>query len=262
MAFSPEGKRLAIGSREKYVKLWNVVSGREICTLEGHTWPVVKVEFSPDGARVVSCSSNSSGWGNDQGKPCEVKVWDAHSGAQMLSLKGHTSFVNCVTFSADGKRLATLSRDNTVKVWDALTGHEQRSLDVVASIAGGLAFSPDGKRLAGTHQRSHESGQVNVWEIESGEVLLTLKGHSAWVTSVTFSPDGSRLVTGAGGHTPNSLGEVKVWDAMTGHEVLTLNGRSGLSNDVMFSADGYRLTGIGRDDTVKIWDATPVSTKH
>jgi WD40 repeat protein len=78
------------------------------------------------------------------------------------------------------------------------------------------------------------------------------------VTSVVYSPDGKRLVTGAGGQGPSSLGEVKVWDAETGQELLTLDGRSGPSSDVAFSPDGHRLVGIGRDGSLRIWDATPL----
>ena len=66
----------------------------------------------------------------------------------MLTLKGHSGAVNSVTFSADGKLIATAGVDGTAKVWDAMTGSNLLTLPVDSRGAGGVAFSPDGTRLA------------------------------------------------------------------------------------------------------------------
>ena len=73
-------------------------------------------------------------------------MWDAQTGQELLSLKGHTGRVIGVVFNPDGNRLASASRDKTVKVWDAQTGQELFSFKIGPS--SGVAFSPDGKRLA------------------------------------------------------------------------------------------------------------------
>jgi WD40 repeat protein/serine/threonine protein kinase len=271
VAFSPDGQRLASASSDQTVKVWDAQAGRELLTIKGHTSAVVCVAFSPDGKRLVSCSSRPSGIstgpsGKDPGEPGEVVVWDASSGQELLTLKGHRRFVNSVAFSPDGKLLATLSRDNTVKVWDAQTGRELLSLPVQSSSAGCVAFSPDGKQLASSSETppmvappNPHASEVKVWDVQTGQELFTLKGPSH---SVAFSPDGKRLVCGSGGYGPRSGGALKVWDALTGQELLTLNGRSETSNDVAFSPDGHRLISKGRDrGTVKIWDATPLPEK-
>ena len=99
--------------------------------------------YSPDGKRLAG--------GLDRGTPT-LKVWDAQTGQELLSLKGGSSrdggFRKCVAFSPDGKRLAGFSGDHriaTVKVWDAQTGQELLTLQGVSA---SVAFSPDGKRLA------------------------------------------------------------------------------------------------------------------
>src|SRR5262249_3732225 len=102
---------------------------------------------------------------------------------------------------------------------------------------------------------------VKVWNVQTGQELFTLKGHSSVVFSVAFSPDGKRLVTGAGIGGGGQGGEVKVWDVQTRQELPTLDGICGLSNGVAFNPDGRRLVGRGRDRTVKIWDATPLPEK-
>ena len=76
-----------------------------------------------------------------------MKVWDARTGQESLTLKGHTGQVNSVAFSPDGKRIASASADQTVKVWDARTGQETLTLKGHTSVVYSVAFSPDGKRL-------------------------------------------------------------------------------------------------------------------
>jgi WD40 repeat protein len=275
--FSPDGKRLAAGlgtwddTKNGYtssgqVKVWDVETGQELLTFTGHTAPVVDVAFSPDSIRVVSTSSRPTGFRNsDPLEPGEVKVWDARSGAELLTLKGQKRFVNAVAYSPDGKRLATLSRDNTVKVWNAQTGQELLSLPVQIRVGGAVVFSPDGKRLASSSLPTNtttpdEAGEIKLWDAQTGEELFTLQGHTGWVTSIVFSPDGKRLASGSGGVGPGGGRDVKVWDAETGGELLALTFEKIGGGGVAFSPDGHRLVSAGAEG-LKIWDATPLPEK-
>ena len=145
-----------------------------------------------------------------------VKVWDAATGQETLTLKGHTDGVASVAFSPDGKRLASAGRIGTVKVWDAATGQETLTLKGHTSWSTSVAFSPDGQRLASASRR----WTVKVWDAATGQETLTLKGHTGCVWSVAFSPDGKRLASASQDRT------VKVWDAATGQETLTLKGHT------------------------------------
>jgi dipeptidyl aminopeptidase/acylaminoacyl peptidase len=134
-----------------------------------------------------------------------VKVWDAQTGQQALTLKGHTDAVHSVAFSPDGKRLASASKDETVRVWDARTGQEALTLKGHTHGVTSVAFSPDGKRLASASWDE----TVRVWDARTGQEALTLEGHTGAVNSVAFSPDGKpllRVSTNQGGGQPRRRG--------------------------------------------------------
>ncbi len=234
VAFSPDGQRLASGSNDQTVKIWDSATGEELFALKGHAGEVWGVAFSPDGQRLASGS-------NDQ----TVKIWDSATGKELFDLKGHAGFVRCVAFSPDGQRLASGSWDRTVKIWDSATGRELLALKGHAGPVSGVAFSPNGQRLAsGSSDRT-----LKIWDSATGRELLALKGHAGSVWSVAFSPDGQRLASASADQTVN------IWDSATGKELLALKGHAGPVSGLAFSPDGQRLASGSWDQTVKIWDS-------
>jgi serine/threonine protein kinase len=161
-------------------------------------------------------------------------------------LTGHTDEVWGVTFSPDGKRLASASKDGTVRVWD-LMGRQPRPVGTTGGKGGNLAsasFTPDGTQLAlGT------GSFVEITDLQAKQRLIPVQG--AKDACVCFSPDGRLLAVGAGS-------EVRLLDATRGYvSGLVLRGHT--SNKiwaVLFSRDGTTLVSSGQDHTVRLWDLT------
>src|SRR5262249_12821408 len=153
----------------------------------------------PDGKRLASASQDQT-----------VKVWDAQTGQELLSIK-HAYQVSDVAFSPDGQRLASAGHNmgEMVKGSDAQTGQELLSLKVPS--ADSVAFSPDGKRLAYSSnpwddtKNDWGAAEVKVCDAQTGQELLTCKGHTSYIGSVAFSPDGQRLASAS------VDGTAKVW---------------------------------------------------
>lgn len=292
LAYSPNGRRLAIGRQDSTIRIWDVTEGREERPLTGTGTPFTLV-FSLDGRRLVSAARGST-----------ARIWDVATRQELLALKGPGGMVISAVFSPDGKWLALVRQAGMVQVWDTAPRQEGVALRGHAHDINSVAFSPDGMTLA----TGSEDGTARLWDVGTRRSVRTLMGERFLVhagafsparerqynpvKTVGFSPDGKTLATAS-----EKDKTIKLWDVSTGREKPTLvrhlgplttmafgpdwttlaagDATGGLKvldiatgrkrwaakaypryvRSVAFSRDGKRLATGGLDGEVKVWEA-------
>ena len=137
VSWSPDGQRIAAGSADRCVRIWNVTTSAVEHLLEGHQDAVRSVAWSPDGRQLASGADDRT-----------VRLWEASSGRELLTLEGHQDAVQSVAWSPDGRHLASGSWDRTVRLWEASNGRKLCTLEGHQASVWSVAWSPDGRQLA------------------------------------------------------------------------------------------------------------------
>ena len=252
VAFSPDGTRLASGSTDTTVRLWDTTGDRDSMTLQKHTGPTNVLAFSPDGKMLASGSTDKT-----------VQLWDTTTGDPLATLTGHINGIAALAFSPDGRTLVSGSTDGTIRFWDVeagtplderITGHTQSMKTV--------AFFRDSSTLASVAF----NGEITFWDVETAQKSTVQDiGHRDWYSAVAFSPDGTKLVSEAADGTivfsgfptgfsttkPDNL--IRLTDVSTGDELATLPRGSG---KLIFSPDDRTktvaaITGLGN---IRLWN--------
>ena len=235
LAWSPDGSRIASGSWNETVQVWDVKSGRLLFTYNSHSAGVSTLGWSPDGSRIASGSGDKT-----------VQIWEVKSGRLLLTYSGHSAYVRTLGWSPDGSRIASGSEDGRVQVWDVSSGRLLLTYSGHPFPVYTLGWSPDGSRIAsGSYDKT-----VQVWDVSSGRLLLTYSGHSLVVNTLGWSPDGSRIASGSWDKT------VQVWDVKSSRLLLTYNSHSHVVHTLGWSSDGSRIASGSYDKTVQVWDVS------
>jgi len=239
-------------------------------TLEGFGKPVNALAFSPDGKTLAT----GDGWLTRSGG--EVKLWDANSEKELVSLGEYPNAIQSLAFSPNGKTLAIGCYDGIVKLYDLPRGLESLVVHRPGANEYMVAFRPDGRTLAMwggsdylrlrdliTGDEQTIQGVVHpvafcrdrlvglrldcltILDERSGQALSSL--HAGCVWSVAFSPDGQTIASAG------QDGTVKLWDGKNGAKRATLMAHQDPVNAVVFSPDGKMLASGGFAATVKLW---------
>jgi WD40 repeat protein len=267
IAVLPDG-RLASGSWDGRIKLWNPTTGMCEMTLQGDAGAVYTLALLPDG-RLVSgawdhtiklwnlttgrCERTLKGhWGgvcalavSSDGRlasaswDCSIKLWNVSTGICEATLEGHAYSVWALAAMRDG-RLASASEDATIKLWDLTTGRCEVTLRGHERPAKALATIFDG-RLAS----ASEDTTIKLWNLTTGACEITLEGHQKGVETLALLPDG-RLASGSSDTT------IKLWNLASGRCEATLQAHTSFVDALAILPNGHLVSGAG-DRTIKLW---------
>ena len=245
--WSPDGTKIASGSADRIIKIWDTITGICLKTLAGdnsHKSWVESVAWNFDGTKIASGSEDHT-----------IKIWNTITGACLKTLTcgdGRYDWVKSVAWSPDDIKIASGLANNTIKIWDAATGVCLKTLthgDYHSNWIRSIAWSSDSiKIVAGSNDKT-----IKIWDALTGTCLMSLagdNGHRGSVMSVAWSPDGTKIISG-------SLDEIiKIWDSATGICLKTLTGADGHGHcySVARSPDGTKIVLGSANNTIKIWD--------
>jgi WD40 repeat protein/tetratricopeptide (TPR) repeat protein len=289
VVFSLDGSKIASGTDDSTVRVWDARDGKNLLTLPVNddprqTFVVRHVAFSPDGSHIAA--------GAEGGTVC---VWDAASGAKLFDLLQHEAVdlkerpsIVALAFSRDGSKIMSATSEG-YRVWDSKTGSliksEEITLQDTASV---VTFDPDGSGLisydgkrkelrveggGGSRLLSNLKGEIgylgddalspdgslfaasvrdnsiNVWDVKTGDLKFDLTGHRTRVEDLAFSPDGERLVS-------CSYEGLRVWDLKTGNQITLLQGHQSTVQVAAFGPKDNLIVSGAEDGTLRTWDVS------
>ena len=250
VAFSPDGTRLASGSTDTTVRLWDTTGARDSMTLQKHTGPTNVLAFSPDGKMLASGSTDKT-----------VQLWDTTTDEPLATLTGHINGIAALAFSPDGRTLVSGSTDGTIRFWNTATGAPADTLITghTQSIKAATFFQNSSTLVSVAF-----NGEITFWDVETSQKsTVQNSGHRDWYSAVAFSPDGTKLVSAASDGTivfggfptgfsttkPDNL--IRLTDVSTGDELATLQRGSG---KLIFSPDDRTKTVAIAHLDIRLWN--------
>jgi WD40 repeat protein len=329
LAFGPDGKTVIAAGGDPFhggnadLRCFDLTTGKEQKRFAGHTQPASAIACSVDGKTLLSLSAEQAicwdaatgnklyqwkhrttatlaiapdrktlAWVDGESEDRVVHLSDAATGKELRKLKGHKHAITSVTYSPDGKYLASGNPFEPIQLWDTATGKMVRSF-ALAQVGMCLKFSPDSKTLASGCM----DGSVHLWDVATGKELRVLTGYHGWVNGLAFAPDGKtlalagadsqvvhrwdpatgkalpaaeghlgqiyavafaphgKLLASGGGDWHDNDQNVRVWNAVTGQEVKQLAGHVGRIYCLQFSPNGQWLVSGGeKEDHFRVWD--------
>ena len=185
IATSPDGAWLGFGSSKTgQLLVWEHASESHILKQSSHLDTMTTLSYSPDSTRVIT--------GSDDGL---IKIWDLHSGFHIATFTEHSSAVTSSRYSKRGNILFTSSLDGSIRAWDMLRYRNFRTFTAPTRLSfTDLAIDPSAEVVCAS---SHDSFDIHLWNVQTGQLLDRLSGHEGPVSTLSFTPDGSTLASGS-----------------------------------------------------------------
>lgn len=234
VAFHPQHAIVATGHDDGSIRLWDLPTGKEKATLNGHRQPISALRFSSDGELLAAAAEDRA-----------ITVWKS-DGTLVRTMTGHTDRIPAVAWKPRTRQLVSAGWDTTARIWDIDTGEPVILLNSHADQVVTLAFSPDGSLLA----CADTAANIHVWsDVALGKEIQVIPGDQTEVRCLTFSRDGSLLAVGGADRV------IHIWDPRHGELVAGQGASAGHAIDVLPAGPTHMLVSNGNGAELQVWDA-------
>jgi RNA polymerase sigma factor (sigma-70 family) len=235
LAFTPDGRAIAVTSQGEVIHLIELVSGRTLHDFRHDGWSVRGIAFSRDGKRMAV-----GGYDRARGRNF-TRLWEMKTGKELRLFKHgqRRHDLRALAFSPDGKTLATGADDGQLRLFDVDTGKVRKALPRDSTYLRSVAFAPDGKIVAVS------GSSIRLYDVTTGKERLRI---DRTAIGLQFT-DGGKTLTGA------ILGAIYRWDTVTGKTLTPEPAGDSLVEQVLVTADGTHVVTRGRDGDAHLWDA-------
>ena len=244
VAITPDAALALSGGRR--LKLWDLKTGQERCSIDVKSGNAYIVAITPDGTRAISVSVVSG----------DLKAWDLAAGRELHAFQRSGGWLRSATVTPDGKCVIAGSNGGDLEIWDFETGQQTPSIKTQDDEINALAVTPDGRLLISTGS----DASLNVWDLKTRRWLNSLRGHRDEGNAVTVTADGTHVVSGS------FDGSLKYWNLETGQELCSLDleivNRDYCVTAVGVAPSGKRAVSASFDGSVTIWDLESGAAKR
>lgn len=249
ITFSPDGTKFAVATIFA-VWIYSADNGKELALLNGHKSTVESIVFTSDGQSLMSADSSG-----------ETRVWNVSTGEQLSILTQGNDLVEKVALSEDCTELVTISKDDKFRIWDLRNPKADPLVinDTPRSV-NFLEFSTDAEIIAVTKAPLHsqdgkavENVRLQVWNIDTKNLLMNIPGESPFITALKLLPDGNTIVT------VDEDKQIQFWNIKTGTTSLTYEDEESVSVTLAY-APKNRILATGMLN-IKLWNISPDGKK-
>jgi len=250
ISISPDGKRLAVRYKGGIV-MWDIENFIPLWTIEAAYGEYnACFAFSPDNQRIAYRFETEIGDDPEASwrtlYSYGARIAGVEDGKPITTLFADASEVNAITYSPDGRQIATGFSEHKIKIFDAITGRELFELSGHEDIVNTINYSPDGTKIvtgSGSYSGTIDN-TVKVWNLANRQVVLTLPGNGEMNYSAVFSPDGSRIAAVFHRNYSTTAGNAFIYDAITGNVLLSFRANwfyTTASLKAFFTNDGKNI---------------------
>ena len=231
LAYSPDGKYFASGSKDKNFILWDAETGKQIFQKTEHHQPVYALTFTSDSKYLLSAGDH------------HIYMWSINGDFEKR-MEGHNTLIWSLALNHDDTRLVSGSFDRTFRLWNVVKGEPLHTFDKFRKSVLATAYHPSKPIIASGSQEQ----SIYLWNANTYEEILKIEGHADNIYAMDFHPDGHLLAS------VSRDKMVKVWEVETGKLAHLFSGHERSVMDVKFSHDGNFVISGSYDTHVSLWD--------